>query len=228
MRNGILWGFLSAAILLAGGCADSAPGRHHGDNAETRSAAARIFYSPNGEPLTGGALGMAPCGEVMARWFDRVDTNHDGALGHDEFLADARIQFDRMDRDHDGFITADELTAFRAPFTNATPQSQSRPQQAEGESGAPQEGGGGRHHHHQGGGKNAQASGAQRSPVGTGADPVMSADTNLDFKVSWGEFQRQAEDWFAALDLHHVGAVAKDDLHAACPSTDPDSHHHRG
>ncbi len=54
-----------------------------------------------------------PHGE--GRWFESLDTNHDGAISKDEATAaaQARIQkmFDKVDTNHDGLITQDELRA---------------------------------------------------------------------------------------------------------------------
>jgi hypothetical protein len=148
-------------------------------NHDGGSAAARLIFSPNGEPLSGGPLGHPACGEAMDRWFDRVDANHDGWIDRDEFLADARAQFARMDLDHDGNITSDELATFRAPFT-AQPRA-----------------GGGR-------------------PPGTDADPVMSADANLDFKVSLAEFLRQADEIYSSLASAHGGGIGREDARRGC------------
>jgi len=126
--------------------------------------------SPNAEPLSGGILGYPDCDEAMAKWFDRVDTNHDGVIDHVEFLADARAQFARMDIDHDGFITADELTTYRMPYQGS---GETKP-----------------------GAKRQRAS--QAAAEGQ-EDPVMAADSNLDFKVSLAEFLALAEAKFAKL-----------------------------
>ena len=56
----------------------------------------RLFISPMGEPFRG------PDGE--RRWFDAVDTNHDGVLTREEFRADAMRFFKILDRDGDGQI----------------------------------------------------------------------------------------------------------------------------
>jgi Ca2+-binding EF-hand superfamily protein len=43
----------------------------------------------------------------------RLDTNGDGAVSQDEYLAAAKKRFSRMDRNDDGFIDADEMPAHR-------------------------------------------------------------------------------------------------------------------
>ena len=104
---------LVAALLLLAGCS-----RFGGRD---RPEDTGPIYSPNGEPLNGGALGHPSCAAAMAQWFDRVDANHDGAIDRAEFLADAARQFAAMDLDHDGVITPSELAQYRLPFAAAPP-----------------------------------------------------------------------------------------------------------
>lgn len=106
-----------AALAALGACAG--PSRHGpGDRPGEREAftAAPQIYSPNGEPLSGGALGQPSCQLATEYWFDRADSNHDGRLDQGEFMADSRAQFARMDLDHLGALTADVLERTREPF----------------------------------------------------------------------------------------------------------------
>jgi Ca2+-binding EF-hand superfamily protein len=50
---------------------------------------------------------------AVARIVQRLDTNGDGAVSQDEYLAAAKKRFSRMDRNGDGFIDADEMPAHR-------------------------------------------------------------------------------------------------------------------
>lgn len=50
---------------------------------------------------------------AVARIVQRLDTNGDGVVSQDEYLAAARKRFSRMDRNGDGFIDADEVPAHR-------------------------------------------------------------------------------------------------------------------
>jgi hypothetical protein len=171
-----------------------------------------IVYSPNGEPLTGGPLGHRPCAQVMDGWFDRLDIGHQGRVTHDQFLADAEAQFVRMDLDHDGYITPEELARFRAPYTDnrqaMVPPSDERPDgggdAAESRRGRRQEG-------------PSQPSRGTGHASLTQADPVMSADTDLDFRVSHQEFLAQAEAIFKRLDSDHQGTITKPATEASCP-----------
>ena len=70
---------LLTALLLACGGADK--------ETSAAIAAARIIYSPNGEPLTGGPLGHPSCEEVLARWFDRLDVDRRGTIDRDQRTA---------------------------------------------------------------------------------------------------------------------------------------------
>jgi hypothetical protein len=199
----------SAMAAALTGCShswfsDTADDGHH--------AAPVSLFSPNGEPLNGGGLGNPPCAEAMEGWFKRVDANHDEGIDRPEFMADARVQFQRMDLDQDGFITADELARFRAAYAIERRQPHPEPypgQAAEGDEA------GRRHSRH--GPQTGSAGPHPSSPrPGSGEDPVMSADVNLDFKVSLDEFLHQAEDVFSRLDANHDGVLDPSEAARKC------------
>ncbi len=48
------------------------------------------------------------------------------------------------------------------------------------------------------------------------ADPVMSADSHLLFRVTLEDFLAQAEDVFERLDRHHDGSLTRADAEAFC------------
>ena len=151
--------------------------------------------SPNGEPLSGGPLGQPDCDEAIDKWFDRVDTNHDDTIDRAEFIADAQAQFARMDLDHDGFVTADELTRYRMPTLGVEAKPGAKP--------------GAKHPR-----RNSSADDAEG-----GEDPVMAADTNLDFQVSLTEFLALAESKFAKLAKD--GIWTRDAVEAICHPAPP-------
>lgn len=162
------------------------------------------LYSPNGEPLSGGALGRPNCKEAISRWFDRIDANHDGRVDLSEFLGDARVQFAAMDLDKDGFITPPELSIYRAPYAAAAapaqaPRPGARPHAARGQAGgAP------------------QGRGDTGGSLSDEADPVMVADTSLRNQVSLADFLSYADRRFAALDANHDGQLTREEALSSC------------
>lgn len=184
-----------------------------------RPASFGIQFSPNGEPLSGGPLGHPKCEEALSGWFNRIDANHDGVIDRDEFLADAKLQFDRMDRHHAGYVTALDLSEFRAPY-EAAPGSDGTPPEA-GQRGEPAERSVERRRPGDGtagGGRDDNGRGSpQRGPtVDTRADPVMSADKTLSFKVTLQDFLAQANDVFNGLDHNHDARVTRDAVTGNC------------
>lgn len=169
--------FSSLAVLSA--CASSHDKKHEGPT--------QIIYSPTGDPLNGGPLGKPTCPEAMKHWFARVDTQHDGAITPDEFLADAKTQFQRMDTDKNGYLVSEEVERFRLNYRDEPAREKSG-----GKSATPDDN---RESGHTGSG-------------GSVIDPVMSADTNLDFKVTPEEFTAYSERVFKNLDADHNGKLS--------------------
>ena len=190
-----------AVLLLALGCVGScsffSSGHPGGDDPGGRTPHGLVF-SPNGDPMNGGPLGRPTCAAMVDRWIERVDAKHVGRIDHDAFIADARVQFARMDLDHDGYLTASELSDFREPYERPDPK---RPDESKGESKGRRDG--------------------ERTPAYSNNEPVMSADTNLRFKVSLDDFLRQAEKVFLRLDPKHGGAVDRDALLEHCAAQIP-------
>lgn len=44
--------------------------------------------------------------------FEKADTNHDGVVSRDEYLAARAAKFDQLDRNHDGYLTEDDFPRF--------------------------------------------------------------------------------------------------------------------
>jgi hypothetical protein len=177
--------------------------------------------TPNGEPLPTPDLqgfDSPGCPPILATWFDRIDTNHDGVVDRAEFMADAEAQFARMDLNHTGTITPALLQEFRASVAGHGPRKA-----------APQEGGDGGSDDgapapvqvadalygkkstslvdlQQGGGYDRRAE----------PDPVMSADTSLRFRVTKQEFMDQAARRFARLDIDRSGRLTKSEAMRWC------------
>lgn len=186
-------GLVAALLLLfCAGCGD-------------RSAhAVGPIYSPNGEMLNGGPLGHPSCEVAMSQWFARADTDHDGALELNEFIADTRRQFAVMDLDKDGYITPAELADYRGPFVYP----EARAAAADGGETARQDRGGGFSLFGFGGGR--------ENTSNEPSDPVMSADVNMRNRVSLADFIAYARKEFGSLDAKHDGHVTLSEVQDLC------------
>lgn len=213
---------LLALVILTSACGgppdDDRPDTRHRQGEPVPSLP--VLNTPTGEPL-----GRAQCDHALAAWFIRTDSDHDGAVTAAEFSQDARLVFSRLDRDADGFVTPDELQQARMAFLDA-PGPEDRPKRPRGDGKAAGDGpggtgpGGGRQSPKGGmgggmggGGDAPQASG----PAGT-LDPIMTADSNLDFKVSGAEFAAHVSETFAGLDKNADQRLSLDEVTTACPS----------
>ncbi len=204
--------FLGLVAVALGGC-------HRGGSSNDRPPpAASIRFSPNAEPLSGGPLGHPKCEEALAGWFDRTDADHDGVIDRAEFLADSQRQFDRMDQHHAGYVTSGDLSIFRAPYESVPGAddlpSETGPRDQQDSPGRRRDGGGPNGGTREG---NGGAGSPPRDPiVDTRADPVMSADKTLSFKVTLADFLAQANDIFNGLDHNHDGRVTRDMVLGTC------------
>ena len=63
--------------------------------------------------IAGSPQAQQRASRVAARIVQRLDSNGDGVVSQDEYLAAAKKRFAHMDRNGDGFIDADELPAQR-------------------------------------------------------------------------------------------------------------------
>lgn len=216
---------LSMAVVGCSSPPSRPGGGPDGPGGRDRQEDVSMMFSPNGEPL-----GRAVCAHALTSWFMRTDSDRNGFISLDEFMSDSTRQFAMMDRNNDGFVTADELAEQRNPFLVLDPLGEVRrsggggPSDGGGRGGPPPGGGAGP----QGGGGPGGAGGgpggsgpgggdAQRSQR-TGADPVMSADDNLDFKVSVVEFDRRARQEFARLDKDGDHQLGRAEVTQSCPS----------
>src|SRR3954464_4259080 len=107
--SGIVLIALALATGGVGGQAASTPPAPPpaASEAEDGSHGARLFISPMGEPFRADH-------DPQDIWFDRADTNHDGALSHDEFSKDAARWFATLDRRHDGEIDPDDIEYYES------------------------------------------------------------------------------------------------------------------
>ena len=186
-----------------------------GDEAPVRGRI-NVFISPMGEPFRGGDKDPYPLGA----WFARADTDHDGALSWDEFKADAAAFFKRLDSNGDGVLDGAEIAAYEqdvapeilprvsrlsakdiAPLPSDDPE-RNRAREAENEAASGQE-------------TRPRAgllAGAAVFGVTAQPEPVASADTDFDGKVTLAEWMRSARLRFDLLDLNHDGRIARAEL----------------
>ena len=196
-----------ACVSALSACADLHEKKHNAS-----LGPAQIIYSPTGDPLNGGPLGRPVCAEAMKCWFTRVDVNHDGAITLDEFLNDARAQFQRMDIDKNGYLVSEEVERFRMAYRvfSGGERSAASAEEKEGERAS-----GERHSR----GRGDESAGNSPGEAGGGSsviDPVMSADTDLDYKVTPEEFTAYSQRTFRSLDADHNGTLNPAEAAAAC------------
>jgi Ca2+-binding EF-hand superfamily protein len=187
-----------------------------------------LFVSPAGEPF------RAPPGQPypVSTWFHQADANGDGKLTQDEFVADAARFFERLDANHDGVIDGFELKAYE---TEIVPEITEERGGGQGPSGAGSSGnngngggGGGRRRRRGGGGgdgSSGQGGGGPgpggTTPQATGAaaydlllerEPVASADLNLNSRITLANFKTKAAQRFALLDKDGKGYLVLSEL----------------
>lgn len=89
-RSGVLCAVLSTVLVPAIAIAQALP-----------------KPAPN-QPVAAGSSTTAPTASKPSR-FDEIDTNHDGFLSRDEFIAGEKKRFDELDSNHDGKLDAKEI-----------------------------------------------------------------------------------------------------------------------
>jgi len=225
----------AAALLILAGCASPPP--HRGPPGRPSGPPRpRLFMSPAGEPFR--PRGDA---EPMRAWFDQADTDHDGALTLAEFTADHLRFLKTLDVNGDGVVDSAEVQRYEhdvAPeILSAVDRGDSGRFGARGGGGpdGDDRGGGGRRgggggRRRGGGGGGPGGGGGGRAGFGgggpggeaaTGAaafsllnepEPLLAADTDLDFRISVKEWIAAAGERFAKLDANHDGKIAFDEL----------------
>jgi hypothetical protein len=179
--------------VLFGGCSE------HGK--EVDKAPAYMLYSPNGEPLNGGQFGKPTCETALSGWFTRLAQGESG-ISKERFMSDARAQFAKMDIDKNGHLVSEELERYRLPFRQEQVIAKTDSEEKEGKKKS-------RKHDSS---KNEQHDSLSDHLI----DPVMSADSNLDFQVTLEEFLAQAADNFNKLDSNHDAVLSRDEITASC------------
>jgi Ca2+-binding EF-hand superfamily protein len=160
----------------------------------------------------------------VAAWFSRADADGDGKLTRDEFVADAARFFARLDANHDGVVDGFEIRAYE---TEIVPEiTADRVQSGPGRGGEGQASGGGARGGGEGGGRRGrrqggggggagmsgpdggggglagapQASGAAPYGLLAEREPVAGADLNLNSRITLANFKLRATQRFARLD----------------------------
>lgn len=188
-----------------------------------------LFISPFGEPFVAPADQPYP----SAVWFAGADTDNDGAVTLAEFTADGLRYFALLDTDRDGRLNQTELTAYEQDLRRFGGMGMGRRAGGEGPVGfptinvpgpagggeaipladtstlgvAPQQG--------QPGSRRSRGRGGRPAGYGPVADsgffnlpqPVKSADTNLDQRVTSQEWAEATQRWFYSLDTDRDGKL---------------------
>ncbi len=156
----------------------------------------------------------ADCPVLLGAWLTASDGDRDGALSLAEAFADADSLLAEIDASHDGYLTAIEIEAWRERIApDAYADRKLRQQSGSGEDDtAP----GGKK---RGGSPEDGHSAARRLDSGFRAqpDPIMAADTNLDFRVDRAELEARVKSRFDTLDTDHDGRLSADELAGFCP-----------
>jgi hypothetical protein len=177
---------------------------------------ARLFISSMGEPFR-----MA---DGLGAWLAGADADHDGAVTLDEFRADAQRFFRQLDADHDGKIDGFEIQAYE---TDIAPEITHLGQNVGG-GGRRGFFGGGRGGRGGGDGAGAQAEpggsiraagaeGAARFSLLNIAEPVASADEDLNGRVSAEEWEHAVTRRFEKLDHGKTGRLTAESLRNPAP-----------
>jgi hypothetical protein len=77
-------------------------------DAPPRPAPTRLFIAPSGEPFRAPLDAPYP----LTTWFAGADHNHDGRVDLTEFTWDFDRFFDSLDTDHDGTLRSDEIERY--------------------------------------------------------------------------------------------------------------------
>ena len=192
---------LGLATLVASGAAHAQPAS--GDSGFTT-----LFISPCGEPYRGAPNEPYP----VVFWFNQTDTNHDGVIDLAEFRADCRGFFQVLDHDRNGYLDGSEVgvyertmipDALHGPQIGVVTGHLILVQSNNGPSGVPNEP------------TRRQPKvleGAAAFGLLADAEPVASADADLDGRITLAEFMAMADRRFKRLDVKGDGKLTMAEL----------------
>lgn len=175
-RNGLVLVGLAVALAACGGNRPL-PG--------VRYAA----VSPVGEPVSAPTQDSASYRTAMRDWFNRTDTDRNGTLSAAEMAAEADRVFVLYDQNRDGAVTSAEMTQFRvsSPF-HIPPADNGRRMRPRRIDMTPAEA------------ESMEPGNRGRPSYRMGIDPVMSADSNADFRVTPEELRIEAQRRHGVMD----------------------------
>ena len=160
-----------------------------------RAKGRQLFISPVGEAFRADAGEPYP----VAIWFARADADHDGKLTRGEFRRDALGFFPTLDANGDGVIDGTEITRYEQELVPETRSGfGSGPGDNVPSQGAPDTDGKPRK-------RPDLPRGAGRYGLINSPQPVVSADTDLNRRITTQEIGAAADRRFTLLDPNGIG-----------------------
>ncbi len=179
------------------------------------------FISPMGEPFRA----HTPADDTLADWFYQADRNRDGVITPAEMEADAERFFNKLDTDHDGEIGPDELAQYEDEIAPEI-QVMSRTKRVAGQAApAPARTDLDDEHPHDRRrgrteddfatlGIGGALQGAARYSLLNMPEPVAAADSDFNRSITLQEFREAALARFQLLDHLHQGKLTLAELEA--------------